>query len=110
MVDPAAIHGRRIAMIAWGEKRDGSEDVAVFAGIANWDGAHLTMLRQPEGTVFPVPDEWLERLEPVDPTVKDILLGAEYCFSVTIGSLPEGVDLVEYLKTGLKWPDEPDAS
>lgn len=26
-------------MIAWGERPDGSDDVAVFVGVAQWDGA-----------------------------------------------------------------------
>jgi hypothetical protein len=48
MTDPSTIHGKRLAMIAWGEKTDGTDDVAVFSGIAEWDGIVLTM-RRPSG-------------------------------------------------------------
>ncbi len=41
MIDPATIQGKRLAMIAWGKKSDGSDDVAVLFGIAEWDGTAL---------------------------------------------------------------------
>lgn len=97
-------------MIAWGKKSDGSDDVAVFTGIADWDGSHLTMRGPAEGTSFTLPDEWLDRIKLVSAGSKDTLVGAEYCFSVRIGPLPEGADTAEYLKTDLKWPAEPGAS
>jgi len=108
-LDPADVHGKRIAMIVWGEKPDGSDDVAVFTGVARWDGAHLRMVRQP-GPDFPVRDDWLDRLKPVDAELKATLLGAELAFSVSIGNLPEGIDVEELLSTGLEWPDDDDPS
>jgi hypothetical protein len=109
MVNPLDVHGKRIAMVAWGKKPDGTDDAVVFTGIANWDGTRLVMIRQP-GPPFPVADDWLPRLKPVDPDLKETLLGADYSFSVTIGDLPEGADAKEYLKTGLVWPKDDDAS
>lgn len=109
MVNPADVHGRRLAMIACGETPDGRDDVRVFAGIANWDGTHLTVLRQPEPSSFQVPDDWLDRLKPVAPELRATLLDAEYCFSVTIGPIPEDANMAEYLRTRLKWPTDEDA-
>jgi hypothetical protein len=75
MVDLTHVHGKRLAMIAWGRKDDGSDDVAVFTGVASWDG---------------------------QPSDNAPLLGAEYCLSVGVGDLQEGDNLYE--KTGLQWP------
>lgn len=41
--------------------------------------------------------------------LRSTLLNADYFFSVTIGPLPEGADIDEYVATGLKWPTEPEA-
>ncbi len=46
-------------MLAYGEKPDGSDDVAVFTGTAEWDGKHLLMRRRPDGSTFQLADEWL---------------------------------------------------
>jgi hypothetical protein len=52
-------------MIAWGENADGSDDVVVFSGVAQWNGVALTMRREPETDSFEIPAEWLSRIEPV---------------------------------------------
>ena len=41
MMHPSDIHGKRLAMIAWGKKANGEDDVVVFTGLADWDGALL---------------------------------------------------------------------
>jgi hypothetical protein len=41
--------------------------------------------------------------------LKVLLLGADYYFNVSIGPLPDGANVSEYLETGLKWPADPDA-
>ena len=93
-------------MMAWGEKADGSDDVAIFTGTADWDGQRLVMLRSQGEPPFEVPGDWLERLKPVDPDLQPDLLGAEYYFSVTIGPLPAGTDVSQYSETGLRWPPD----
>jgi len=108
MVNPADVHGRRLAMVAWGKKPDGTDDVVVFTGTGRWEGGHLTMVR--EHSSFQILDEWLSRLKMVDADLKSALLEADYCFDVTIGPLPDGADLMEYLETGLKWPGIAEAS
>jgi len=110
MVNPADIHGRRLAMLAWGKKPDGTDDVAAFTGIAEWDGQRLVMRRGPGEAPFEVQDEWLGRLRPVEPDMQSELLGAEYYFSVTIGPLRAGDDVGRYRETGLTWPPSEDAS
>lgn len=109
-MNPADIHGKRLAMLVWGERADGSDDVAVFTGVGEWDGRCLRMLRQPDPSSFQVQDEWLDRLKPVPADLRATLLDAEYYFSLTIGSLPEDRELSEYIFTGLKWPGDDSAS
>jgi len=96
MVNPAAVHGRCLAMMVWGKKADGTDDVAVFTGTAEWDGERLVMLRGHGEPPLEVQGEWLDRLKPVDPDLRSEFLGAEYYFSVTIGPLPAGDDVSQY--------------
>ena len=105
-MNPADIHGKRIAMVAWGEKPDGTDDVVVFAGTAEWDGARLIVNGGPDSFSFQVQDDWIGRLQPVAPDLKETLLDAEYSFSVTIGPLPDGANLDEFVRTGIKWPSD----
>lgn len=95
-------------MIAWAQKEDGSDDVAVFSGIAQWDGKVLTICREPATASFVVPEEWYSRLAPVEDDLKDMLLDAEYCFSVSVGDLDDVEDTGGFEKTGLKWPQGDD--
>jgi hypothetical protein len=104
MINPTELHGKRLAMIAWGKRIDGEDDVAVFSGIAIWDGDMLTVRREPETASFVVPAEWLARLRPVEADLKAMLVDAEYCFSVSVGSLDERDDSSGFQHTGLKWP------
>jgi hypothetical protein len=104
MVEPAATHGKRVAMIAWGKNEDGSDEVAVFTGVGEWDGAVLRMRREPESSSFTIPSEWLLRLQPVRDDVRSTLLDAEYSFSVTVGNLQSGEDASVFQSTGLRWP------
>jgi len=97
-------------MMAWSEKADGSDDVAIFTGTADWDGRRLAMLRGTSGPPFEVLDEWLDRIQLVDADLQSDLLGAEYYFSVTLGPLPAGADVAQYLETGLRWPPDENAS
>jgi len=95
-------------MVAWAKKPDGTDDVVVFTGTGRWDGSHLTLVR--DDSSFQILDEWLDRLKMVDADLKTSLLEADYCFNVTIGPLPDGADLRQYLGTGLKWPCTTEAS
>jgi hypothetical protein len=104
MVDLSNVNGRCLAMIAWGKTADGEKDVAVFSGIAVWDGSVLTMRREPETASFAIPAEWYARLRPVEAGLKEMLLGADYCFSVSVGNLDEEDDSSGFRNTGLTWP------
>ena len=110
LVDPSLVHGKRVAIVARGERPDGSPDVAVFTGVGRWGGTGLVIVRETESQSFPVPEEFLDRLQPVPDKLKPILLEADYFFTVTVGNLEEGADLSEYQKTGLVWPGAGDAS
>ncbi len=106
MIDPANLHGKRIAMIAWAEKADGSDDVSVFAGTGNWDGKEFVLVREPSTSSLVLEPEWLERMKLVPDNLKDTLLGAEYQFSVSVGNIKDADNPEDLIKTGLKWPTE----
>jgi len=91
-------------MIVWGEKPDGSDDVVVYAGTGQWDGHHLTWVGDSVAGSIRLQDDWLARLRAVVPDQKEMLLGADYSFSVLIGPVPGGQNPGSYISTGLHWP------
>jgi hypothetical protein len=106
MIDLSKIHEKRLAMIAWGEKIGGADEVSLFCGVAKWDGFELTMLREPKGKHFVVSSEWYERIKPVAVHLRTILLNAEYYFSVSVGNLGVNEDASSLYDTGLNWLQE----
>lgn len=100
------LHGKHLAMIAT-VYEEGESETAVFTGIAHWTGEHLLMLRGEDQEPFEVQSEWFERIRPVKEEIRSILRGAEFCFTVTMGTLP-GDAGEEYQKTGLRWPGSTD--
>lgn len=87
-----------------GETADGEDDWAVFSGALAQGPSGLF---QDRGTKprFEIREEWIERIKPVGSDLKDILLGAEYCLSLSVGPIPEGETTESYVCTGLKWPE-----
>jgi hypothetical protein len=71
----------------------------ILEGIAR--GEHAV---EPPHSSFQVPNEWWDRLKPISDDLKEMLLEADFCFSVTVGNLSESGDVAGYVKTGLKWP------
>jgi hypothetical protein len=106
MIQPSELQGRRLAMIAWAQNPDGSDNVAVFTGIARFRGSSLIMTRTPPESSFEVPAHLLERIRHVADAFKEMLLNADYSFSVSVGSIDECDESEAKLmqQTGLKWP------
>lgn len=107
MVEPAQLVGKRLALLLIGEDEHGQDDCAIFAGIVRQDGSRLVLDR--DDGPFELRDEWIERIRPVEAQVKDILLGADYVLSLSVGNLPGGASTAELEPTGLKWPQRNDA-
>lgn len=109
MIHPSEVHGRRLAVVVWGVKPDGNDDVVVFAGTVHWDRRHLGLVGDSGDELLSLQPEWLDRLRHVDESLKETLLGADLSISLNIGPLPEGADKTKFVKTGLRWPAD-DAS
>ena len=54
------------------------------------------------GARIPLESEWLERAKPVSQELRGIFGEASQCFiPLSVGSLPEGADVSNYVPTGL---------
>ena len=105
MVTMTEIHGKRVAVVAWAKKANGDDDVAVFSGIADWDGERLLLVRDPVGTSFAIPNEWFDRIKRVPDELRATLMDSEYFVSVTVGEATAS-ELSTLDKTGLHWPKD----
>lgn len=108
MIDPETLQGKRIAMLTWGKKDNGEDDVHVISGIAAWDGSELKMYGIPGINFYTVKAEWLDRIRPVEDKLKSVFQDAEYAFTVSIAPLPDGADTSGMVNTGLRLPPDND--
>jgi hypothetical protein len=80
----------------------GNDDVVVHAGSAVLDNKRLVVLLS-NNVEFEVWHEWRDRIRTVNEDLKQTLLDADYCLSLSVGDLPDDVPLEEYRRTGIKW-------
>jgi hypothetical protein len=106
MIDLSHIHERKFAVIL--VEDDDTEDGkwTVVAGVAKWRDGHLFVHRGTDVPDFPIPDDTLHRVKPVHPEVRQILEGADFSITLSVGPLPAGSDPSQYIHTGLRLPPD----
>lgn len=103
------VNGKWFAVLMIAETPGGEDEWAFFEGIATWDGKQLLIDRGPGHGRFPVPEDTLGRIKPVDEKFRQVFEHAEYFVGLHVGPLPEDADLSQYVATGMKWPNAEDA-
>ena len=78
--------GMQLSVLIMGESDDEEDDWPVLTGIVEQDGDGVVLTR-PEGA-FRLRPEWRDRIRPVDPRVRGVLLGADYVLPIRVGDLP----------------------
>jgi hypothetical protein len=96
-----ALIGRQLSLVFVGETDD-KEDWPVITGVIR-QGPDGFLLERPEGWV-PLLTEWLDRIKPVEPRLRDILLGAEYVLPLRLEDLPANATPQQLHHLGLKRP------
>jgi len=101
----AKVNGKRLALLVYEmSKRWKVKDAAIFFGNARVEGSRLYFDHGKHPLSFDIPEDALERLKRVTGDLRDIFEDAKYFIWMTIGDLPEGEDVSQYIPTGLKWP------
>lgn len=85
-MDSDALIGYQLSLLIMGEGDDDEDVWPVLTGMVQQDGEGLTLSR-PDGDI-PLRAEWIERVRPVNPRVRTVLLGADYVLPIRIGDLP----------------------
>jgi hypothetical protein len=98
----ALLEGKRLTLLLMGTSPKGEDDWAAFAGTARLDDGTLYLDRD-SAPAFEIRPEWIERIVPVEPALRETLLGADYYLPLTVGNRPSA-DGEGLLPTGLKWP------
>jgi hypothetical protein len=105
LINTLPFENKVLALIATGTSAKGEEETAVFTGTVRRVGQNLVFDRG-QGAQFSIPYTWYERIKVVAPSVKEILLGAEFCISLSVGNIAEDDDLSTFESMGLKWPNQ----
>jgi hypothetical protein len=101
------IVGKRLALVIWGKDRDGEDEVWVHTGTVHESGSGFVLDRGEDKPQVKLLPEWLSRIEPVDDEVRSTLCEAEVYVSLTISSIPEGMDPSQFEDIGLRHPHDP---
>ncbi len=102
------IVGKRLALVIWGKDRNGEDEVWVHTGIVQASGSGFVLDRGENKPLVKLLPEWLPPIKPVNDEVRSTLRGAEICRSLTIASVPEGMDPSEFADIGLHHPPDAD--
>jgi hypothetical protein len=98
------LNGKSFAIVAIEEDGEG----ACFYGFARWDGKSLFFDRPSMQRPVEIPQHRLSSVARTPPELRE-LIEADYFVTLTIGKLPDDAG-DEYLRLGLKWPDDPSSS
>ena len=99
--------GRRLALITWERDESGEDEVWVHAGTVRHSGSGLVLDRGENSAPVKLLPEWLARIKSVSSDLRADLFDAEFCISLTIGPIPEGMDESELEFTGLRHLPDP---
>lgn len=101
----ANVNGKKLSLVIWGKNKDGEDNVRVYLGIAVYEKNKLYLERDEDRV--PILDEWLDRIKKTkDSEIKDILLGADYSLSLSIGNKPKDISPSEFIKLPIKWDNK----
>lgn len=106
-IDLQELDSRPFALLLCGTDESGEDDWVAFGGVARCKENGLFLERGRGQSDFEIRPEWYDRIRSIDGEVKEILNGADYVLSLSVGNLeddPNGT----YLPTGLKWPQSGD--
>jgi hypothetical protein len=98
------LDGKLLTLLLIGETEDGKDDWAVFPGTARVRTGSLFLERSGGKEPFAIREDWLERVKPVEPSVKDILGNADYYLPLMVGNIPDGANVDDVARTALQWP------
>ncbi len=99
-MDKSELVGFQLSLLIMGEGDDEEEQWPVLTGMVQEEGERLVLSR-PDGNV-PIRDKWIPRIQPVDPRVKGVLLGADYVLPIRVGDLPASATPKQLHDLGLK--------
>ena len=95
------LNEKSLAIILWSEK-DGVEEASAHTGTLRRAGVSYEFHRGENSPTFMLEHEWIARIKPVTEDLKETLMGADYMLSLTVGPIPDNVDLSELVPTGLR--------
>jgi hypothetical protein len=96
--------GKRLALVIWGKDQNDEDEVWLHTGTVREAGCGLILDRGADKPQVKLLPEWLPRIKPVNDELRATLRGAEISLSLTLSSIPEGMDPSQLEDIGLRHP------
>lgn len=80
------ISGESLALVMITPRLQGDDNWSILKGTARF-GVRGLVIEQPDGSVFEIQRDWLDRIKPVDPDLAPVFRGARYYLSLRVGPL-----------------------
>lgn len=98
------LNGVEIALVLMGKDEYGEDDWAILKGKGVVKSGALYIHYGADQPLFPVPREAVGRIKKVTAEMSDMLLGADLCIPLTVGTVDEDIDPETLLSAGIAWP------
>ena len=98
------LDGKSLAIILWSEK-DEEDEASTHTRILRRIGGTYEFYRGEDNPKFMLEPEWIERIKEVPENLRQTLMDADYCLSLTVGPIPDDLDISDWVLTGLKIPE-----
>ena len=97
------LDGKTLAIILWGEC-DGEEEASTHTGTLRKTAVGYEFYRGENRPTFNLQPEWIDRIRLIPDDLKDTLINADLCLSLTVELIPDGMDVSDLELTGFQIP------
>ncbi|MDL5055218.1 hypothetical protein QQ056_16930 [Oscillatoria laete-virens NRMC-F 0139] len=95
------LNKKTLAILMFVEKDGQDDDVYVLSGVVELLNDELYLNSGPKRPPFLIQEEWFDRIKPTPEEFVEEFSNAELYLSLSVGSLPENADMMQYNNTGL---------
>ncbi|MBC7370985.1 MAG: hypothetical protein H7326_05430 [Bdellovibrionaceae bacterium] len=97
MIDLNYLDGKTLALILWGNNKEGKSDIQVCFGTARKKGREILFDRAPSKNSFYLDQDLVSQIKLPDGSLQQLMKGAQFVLSLSVTSVDDEEDDIETL-------------